>query len=109
MLHLLAAAGILDDQPLGCCNSCGTEISVLHDDELWKLTMLYFLSSRYVILLLSVDRMPGLNALYKLSHLQISFGLRTVELLTIHKIISSSTGMEFVVSPYPKHFPVSAT
>jgi len=93
---------------LGIVILVGQKCSVIHEDELWKL-MLYFLSSRYVILLLSVDRMPGLNALSKLSPLQISFGLRMVELLTIHKIIRSCTGMESVVSPYPKHFPVSVT
>jgi hypothetical protein len=87
----------------------GQKCSFLYEDELWKLTMLYFLFSLYVILLLSVDRMPGLNALSKLSLLQISFGQRMVELLTIHRIIRYSTGMEFVVSPYPKHFLVSVT
>jgi hypothetical protein len=106
-LHLLAAGGILNGQTLGYFNSCQKEMLC----STWRWTLeidnVNFPYSLSVILLLSVDRMPGLNASSKLNPLQISFGQRMVELLTIHKIIRSNTGMEFVVSPYRKHFLVS--
>jgi len=35
MLHMLVAAGILNDQPLGYCNSCGTEM--LYSPWRWTL------------------------------------------------------------------------
>jgi len=71
--------------------------------------VLFCLSSLFVISLLSVDRMLGLNALSKLSPHQISFGQRMAESLRIHQITRSSSGMEFVVSPYRKPFLVSIT
>jgi hypothetical protein len=78
MFLLLAAGGMFKGQSLG------KKCSVLHEDEHWELTVLYFFFSLCVILLLSVDRMPDLNALFKLNPLQISCGQRMAELLTIH-------------------------